>query len=225
MDALFVAGKLTPESHVWADGMPEPRPAASLFAGGLTLSLTGLDRAGLIAPWSRSYARWIDTVLFQIPLLPVIDRLFKFWHGAGESFADMADKSVLIIVYLLGQSGLLCLAFLIGMVLEALVMARFGTTPGKWLFRLTVRQSDGTRVPLSGLIRRNVGILFYGYGLCIPFLNLWCIWRSFGRAADGRRCRWDEAQLLTVKQQPISPLRRCLGFAVFLLSCWLVAEA
>lgn len=219
----FQAGTLTLDTRVWREGMDTPQPigqvaemATILKPDPVPVEEVRSARPTRAAPWSRFVARHIDLMLYQLPLVLVFyvsADAAAFLEDITFGLINRAPGGMLIFVGLLQLSVLL----LLGLIIDALVIAWFGTTLGKWIFRLSVRGMDGSKVPLSGLIQRSFGIWIHGYALMVPLLNLWFLWRSYCRAAESQRCRWDEPRLLIVEQQPIGRGRWSVGLAVLIV--------
>jgi uncharacterized RDD family membrane protein YckC len=72
---------------------------------------------------------------------------------------------------------------------EAILVALFAATPGKWLFALTVRRQDGSRLSFGQAVRRSLLVFVYGLGagFLAPLTQLWAFWRL---ANDGDTT-WD----------------------------------
>lgn len=209
----FQAGELTLDTKIWREGMDEPLPIGQVPEMSQILRPDPVppedpNRVIKPGPWSRFVARFIDLSLWYIPIfyLPfsLISsdaemRLFTrtFWLWLGFAVVKMM------------LSTLACL------IVDALVMAAVGTTPGKWLLRLTVRQEEGGKVPLSWLVARNLRLWLYGLGLGIPIVNFWCFWRSYQQAAKGVRNPWDSPRQLVVEQRLVKGWR--FGLAILAL--------
>jgi len=75
--------------------------------------------------------------------------------------------------------------------IEAALVHFHGTTPGKWLLGIRVRNDDGT--PLSGRqsLWRSIRILIAGLGLGLPFVMPLCMIISFWVTHRLRRSLWD----------------------------------
>ena len=73
---------------------------------------------------------------------------------------------------------LLCnyLAWTFTFIFEPLLLHLWGTTPGKWVFGLSVRDEDGKKLSLRTALYRTLGVFVHGMGGGIPFYDLY---RSF----------------------------------------------
>ena len=178
--------------------MTEVRAVTTGDAAEAAAALPSLPDAGA---WRRFFARLFD-MWWQIPLvafvstavLGFVSPAFLAWasspHGA-QAFA------------------LLCLP--LAFLLDAVLVARFGRSPGKALLGLSVASIDGARLPLATAVRRNLGMWFAGLALTIPLLNLATMLRQGWRVENGRPASYDEGKY-RVLARPIGWGRK-LGFA------------
>jgi hypothetical protein len=78
------------------------------------------------------------------------------------------------------------------MVLDALITAAFGSTPGKAVAGIVVRDLRGSRLPIAALVRRNAGVWWWGLGAGIPIVNLFTMLASNRRLEANHLTIWDE---------------------------------
>ena len=110
-------------------------------------------------PWRRYFARGIDLALVGLPVSFV---QYVLLHRNYTTVSRWED----IVCALIGW-GLLLL-------LEPLLLARFGTTAGKWCMGITVTRPDGGRLSYSEALNRTALVWFYGAGLGLPLVELVC---------------------------------------------------
>ena len=137
----------------------------------------------LQAPWQRLFARLFDLFLDQILLLLLIPLVL---HTSPASQTGSG------LVWLAGvlNVGLMFL-------LEPLLLHWWGTTPGKWLMGLQIRDEDGTKLSLSAAYTRTGCLLVYGLALGFPLVNIWRLWRSYSDCTDGLALPWDGSEVQT----------------------------
>jgi len=212
----FQAGELTLDSKLWREGMDAPQPIGQLPEMAQILRPEPPppeypNRVLKPGPWSRFLARSIDLALWYLPFhyLPwpwlTEDRLMLLWRQSPLIFIGLA--LVQVSVTLLGQ-----------MLIDALVMAAVGTTPGKALLRLTIRRPDGGRIGLPGLLSRAIRLWVYGLGGGFLPLTIWRLWRSYTQTADGFRAPWDEPQQLVIAQRPVKGWRWAAAITLLLVA-------
>jgi hypothetical protein len=154
--------------------------------------LPAAARASLsgVHPWLRYWARSFD-VFGLLTLLTVM----------GILKADSYFHSVL--------------ALYLAVPLEAALLAIAGTTPGKWLFRISIEDETGARPSLGRAMRRTFAVLVYGMAVLIPVASLFAQVIAYVRLTETGITKWDEQAATRVRHGEISPLRAALIFAVF----------
>ena len=131
-------------------------------------------------PWRRYFARGIDLALVGLPVSFV---QYVLLHRNYTTVARWED----IVCALIGW-GLLLL-------LEPLLLARFGTTAGKWCMGITVTRPDGERLSYSEALNRTALVWFYGAGLGLPLVELVCSYLSYRRYTRGEELAWEEGSV------------------------------
>ena len=146
----------------------------------------------------RFFARWFDLHLMNL-----------FWWGglalAGRDLAPMYGNPWMLIV-----------PFIPWLFIEVALLHRFGTTPGKALLGLSVRNLDGSLLsPRQGLLR-TMRVWALGLGLTLPLLVIVCqgisawLTRRFGASI------WDLAPGHRVVGRRVSIARIVLFGLIFL---------
>ena len=94
--------------------------------------------------------------------------------------------------------------------LEPVLLHFWGWTPGKWLLRLKLRDSNGEKLTLRRGYQRCWRLFGRGYGYNLPIYNLYRMWRSYRACRDGAYLEWD--------QDPDLPERDDLSYEALPLS-------
>ncbi len=131
-------------------------------------------------PWRRYFARAIDLTLVGLMVSFV---QYVLLHRNYTTVSRWED----IVCALIGW-GLLLL-------LEPLLLARFGTTAGKWCMGITVTRPDGERLSYSEALNRTALVWFYGAGLGISIVELVCNYRSYRRYTRGEELAWESGSI------------------------------
>lgn len=144
-----------------------------------------------IHPWRRWLARWLDYLLWG-SLVSVVWGVFlrirPLLGDFGTTLLNIAAMALLIPV-------------------EALLLHRFGTTPGKYIMGIRLEYIQGGNLPYDEALYRSLRVYTGGAGLGIPIVNLFLYifrycqltgrsWRIFVRhdEVEGpRQMPWDEA--------------------------------
>ena len=136
-------------------------------------------------PWRRFLARMLDHGL----CLLLLDAFLVL--GLRFTFGDDL-LSTLVQDYL---------AWGIQFLLEPLLLAAWGTTPGKWIFGLKVRNADGGKLTFGEAAARLAALFRYGEGWGIPFYELYRNYKSYRACSDGEVLPWDEGLSYTIRDE------------------------
>ena len=144
-------------------------------------------------PWSRFVARAIDLVGFRVLFAFAIVALGV--SGLGPFFFAVAYTFAWVFV-------------------EAVLMERFQTTPGKWLVGVTVQKESGQRITLAESVARAFDVWWKGLGTGYPPIALVTMLVAYRRLTSIGRTSWDEGRGYVVSELPSSQTRALLvGFA------------
>ena len=145
------------------------------------------------APWRRFIARafdlWVGGTIFWFGLTTVI---YAISLEMGDAFAALA--STLPFRILDGPINLMVMV-----PIQAALIGGLGYSPGKWLCGIKVRDRQGNRLGLGRALRRELSVWTRGYGLGVPVVNLFCLFRSYSHLEEHGATVWDEAQDLVVE--------------------------
>jgi len=130
-------------------------------------------------PFARFWARIFDylLVVFVVyavvgaPKLPGMDgdvtitQMFsgEYWESIRTASEQPEFRRV---------SNAHVVALVLWTILEGLLIAQFGTTPGKWLLNLRVSNSAGTRPSTQQAVLRSLYVWFLGVGMWLPMLSI-----------------------------------------------------
>lgn len=142
-------------------------------------------------PWRRFFARQLDRSLLSLLFSAVLSLVLRRRLGDGLPW-DLFET------YLLWG-----IQFLV----EPLLLSTWGTTPGKWIFGLQVRSSDGRKLTFGEAASRLWELFRYGEGYGIPFYNLYRNYKSFRACADGEVLPWDQSRELSYSIRDTRPWR------------------
>lgn len=142
------------------------------------------------SPWRRVGARFLDQLM--LVNLPVTLLL----AGAEAAWGFFA--------VLLWQAAWIAL--------EARMLSRFGSTPGKWVYELRVVQTDGAKLSYGTAFRRGWSVLFLGLGAgpFMWFTGPFAFWRIVDRGITP----WDADCESAVGDAGFSVVRAAAGIIV-----------
>ena len=154
------------------------------------------------APWKRYFARLIDSWIYSL----ILDAfLCLVWHNNSAEF----HLGVSIFTWLVGM-GLMIL-------LEPAMLSSAGTTPGKFIFGLSVTAQDGSPLTWSEAWSRTWLVLHRGFGFYIPVYHLIRLYSSYKSCVKEEYLEWEENTVLILKKRP-NPLLAFMLVLAFLLS-------
>lgn len=128
-----------------------------------------------VRPWVRFFARSMDIYLFQV----IICTIFALVYPA----------------LLFNILGILIITF--GwFLIEPFFLSQFGTTAGKFLLNVTVRDKNGALPSLKDAYIRTFWVLCKGLGFQIPIVSLFTLFFSYKRLNNTGTTAWDEGRFI-----------------------------
>lgn len=106
---------------------------------------------------------------------------------------------------------------------DAVLLAVFGTTVGKFFAGIRVTYDSGRKLKMSEAFVRNLSRFIYGQGCCIPFYSIYKNWKCYRACSNEEIMGWDMDVTYQIKEA--KPYRDfaflaagimtvCLGMAV-----------
>ena len=99
----------------------------------------------------------------------------------------------------------ICLVLMI--MVEPILLSRWGTTPGKAIFGLRVEKADGGRLTYGEGNTRTMSMIWRGLGWNVPIYTLVRLIKSYNFYCREKELPWDRALDLVVEARPKSSLR------------------
>ena len=134
-------------------------------------------------PWQRFFARLLDGQIYRtlwMLLLPALGfNMLKNSRG-GMLFLELLTLGTMFL-------------------LEPLLLSRFGTTPGKWLFGLRVTSPDGRKLTYAEGRERTAYLFWYGIRLNLPFFRLYRLYVSCTDEQQGKELPWEDGSEQTIR--------------------------
>ncbi|MEP2775990.1 MAG: RDD family protein [Luteolibacter sp.] len=187
-------GEIEPDERVWHEGLeewtridqvgiyrelfekkaematPPPLPKGSPTPEGNPLDDQVKGRVYLMR---RFWARWMDLFVYGS----------LWWLALYFGGRDVGAASL--------NPWLMLVMYIPWFVLEAWLIHRFGTTPGKWLMGLSVSNDDGSLLSLKQSIWRSLRVLVTGIGFGWRWLSPLCQTMSWFTARRIGKPVWD----------------------------------
>jgi hypothetical protein len=143
--------------------------------------------AGLAQPWRRYFARSLDISIYGLIWAALSYLVFRFKpQNASNLFFTLLNA---YIAY-----GLMFL-------FEPLMLRYWGTTPGKWILGLVIRNKHGHKLSYSEAFDRTRGLFGKGMGYGVPFYSAVRIYKSYSACMDGETLEWEEDLTYTLKDE------------------------
>ena len=146
-------------------------------------------------PWRRFFARRIDVLICSTIWLAVYSLGFR-WNPPDNIWISMLN--------LYAAWGLLFL-------LEPLCLHFWGTTPGKAVFGISIRDKNGEKLTWYAALERTWQVFVQGNGLEIPFYNLWRLWKSHKACREGEREPWESGETYDIADDKVWRCMACAG--------------
>lgn len=131
-------------------------------------------------PWRRFFARNVDAGLYGLLWSMLSQWVFRI---NPENFIQfMANLAWTVACGYVG--------WLLTFVFEPVLLHYWGTTPGKWIFGLSVRDEDGEKLSIRTAYARLWGVFGYGNCYALPFFDLYYNYKCY-RACKEEELPWD----------------------------------
>ncbi len=135
-------------------------------------------------PWRRYFARTFDLFGYSIIWI-FIQQLILRWDLTAYSIIDTLVGSYV-------SCGLMLL-------LEPILLSSLGTTPGKWILGLVVRDSQGRKLTYRVALNRVLELFGKGMGFNIPIYSIVRLVSSYRDCEKGEIMWWDDGITYEVK--------------------------
>jgi len=168
--------------------------------------ITGISEQTVsqVRPWVRYFARTVDVFLFSLTVGFAIGMF-------APSVSDLPSAFLTIIILFLWIFQ------------EAILLANCGTTPGKWLFKIKVRNNEGQKLTFSEALNRSFGVWLKGMGAGIPLLSLIAQISSRSKLKRDGITEWDEEGRFLVTHGRIGFSRSAVVVLLLIGFCYLSA--
>lgn len=149
-----------------------------------SLARTELDRP---QPWLRFWARMVDYTWFYL--------IFMMFLGAVLP----QEKLAWVVKLILAHAPVGSVIYLLFVPVEAWMLSRRGTTPGKALLRIQVCRKGGGFPSYRQALMRSLLVFIRGYALGLELISLFAMSWARARLLRQGSTSWDEATGLRVE--------------------------
>ncbi len=123
-------------------------------------------------PWRRLIAFFLDSSLYTAIFFFIISGIFKVYVDSDTTFYKLVQGIISAACYL---------------ALDFLLVSKFGTSFGRWIFGFKITNEDGSYLTLSQAFVRSFNLIRYGHGFGIIIYALvrnWISWRDSFKEGD-----------------------------------------
>ncbi|MBQ4583055.1 MAG: MerR family transcriptional regulator [Oscillospiraceae bacterium] len=152
------------------------------------------------APWRRFFARHFDLFLYS-----------AFWMMLGLLLLSEGPSTESGAAWM-GAANII--AIIMMALVEPLLLSTWGTTPGKWLLGLSVRNNTGQKLTYGEGFYRTVQALWGGAGFFIPIFELVQGYKRYYDCIEGKTLPWEWDSELQLKDEKAWRFAAMAGSAI-----------
>lgn len=214
---LFETGQLAPDTMVWSEGLEQwatardvdeliptafkPPPLPPLPPLRPTVSappdMRCVPSGEQHRPWVRFWGRMVDFFLFSSLARIVLTLIY----APALEIPDALFGIILLFAY----------AFV-----ESAMLAAWGTTPGKAILKIRLRNGEGSKLSYADALSRAFKVWFRGEGMGIPIVTLITQISAYIRLTRQGITSWDEEGSFKVTHRTIGPWRTTIVVLIML---------
>lgn len=226
MQEMFDRGVLEAETLIWSESLSEWTPASKVGDFRVRISpsplpLPKLDpppmpSSGTLAeikrtdvaqvrPWVRYWARMLDIYSFTLLAGFVLGLIFPALNMLEIAFG-MSLYSIFIWIFV-----------------ESSLLSTWGTTPGKWLFKTSLRTNAGEKLSFSNALSRSFSVWWRGLGIGFPIASLITLLVAHRKLTIEGVTTWDRKGGFVVSHKKIGAIRVVIVTIFFISFILLIA--
>jgi uncharacterized RDD family membrane protein YckC len=149
-------------------------------------------------PWVRYWARQIDLFFASIVMC------FLFPQMTLQNVAYFSLAMLFFWIFI-----------------EAILLATYGTTPGKWLLKISLKKKDGSKFSFSESLKRSFSVWVKGMGCGFQIIQIFTLLYSYYTLSKYEVTVWDNSLACTVSHETIGSRR--IFFTICLMTVLFVA--
>ena len=149
-------------------------------------NLAGDVKPHIFIPWRRFFARMLDLYIYRVIWLLFLAMIMNIQVISRQTGETLIDTYVSLLL-MLG--------------LEPLLLSKFGTTLGKWIFGIRIYNNDGGKLSYQDAFIRTRRALWRGMGTGLPIYILWREFKSYQEYAKGTVLEWEYDSEMVVKDK------------------------
>ncbi len=163
-------------------------------------------------PWVRFWARMLDVADFSLFVALGLHLVTPVAVLPGLGERSFATGLVLLLAWTF---------------FEAMLLATWGTTPGKWLLKIKIERPDGAALDYGSALKRSFAVWLRGLGCGLPLISLITLALAWNRLRENGQTSWDRDGGFVVSHGDIGLLRSLLAVLAFAgcAAVWLALDA
>jgi len=212
MHEMFNAGILGAATLIWSDNLSKWTPAFKVEAFLVKVipyppplpkqEPPPIPSLGLLAgiqvrPWVRFWARMFDLCSFSL----LAGFVLVFFHPSMSNMPDFALGMLIIFIWIFVESSLI---------------STWGSTPGKWLFKTSLRNGAGDKLTFSSALTRSFSVWWRGLGIGFPIVILITLAIAHNNLTKDGITSWDREGNFIVSHDKIGPMRVIVAIIFFI---------
>ncbi len=159
-----------------------------------------------VRPWVRYWARLFDVYLFSL-IVGFVPPLFGVIPNPESPEVEVLYGMIILFAWVL---------------VESLLLSVWGSTPGKWLLRITLTDLSGAKPKFQTAFERSLSVWLRGLGLGLPFVAFIANLISYRQLIKNGTTWWDRGKFM-IRHGRIGSARIILIVSFFVCSVLLVA--
>lgn len=152
-------------------------------------------------PWIRFWARMIDYSLFYF-FICLLNNYFLSLTFSPKALFPMFILFIWIFI-------------------ETVLITTWGTTPGKWLLRITVRDEFHQKLTFSHALNRSLSLWWLGLAAGIPIISFVTLLVAAFKLTKKGITSWDERNNYQIFHEKIGGRRCIIVILYFIFLIWL----
>lgn len=160
-------------------------------------------------PYKRFFARTLDLSIYSF----FWSILFVYLFNVDFNNNNLSLIPILIMLSILEVFTMLFL--------EPILLNKFSTTIGKWVFGIYVQDDNGNNLSFSQALYRTYQVIKYGYGYFIPIYQICRLYHNYQTCKSKNDLIWEEDNILTLKDKKF---RRYILFAFIQVMLYLISS-
>lgn len=149
-------------------------------------------------PWIRYWARYLDIIIFSL-FLGIFLGIF------APSILDSSDIFLTMLI------------LFVWIFAESVCLSSWGTTPGKWLLRTHLKDSNGNKLSFSVALNRSFAVWLRGMGTGFPIVTLFTLISSYNNLAKTGTTSWDKEGGFIVTHNKVGFIRATVAVCIFIV--------